>query len=229
MEAKKMRRERFQGLATGVAMIIAGPAMLVAYFTWPSMMADGAGFVTSTVETGHGWATTSLIFSAVYFAAAVIAVIGLLHVLREQTSTVGDVGVGLTITGLVLTAASTGMANALVEVSFADIGSSEKAAIVDATMGSLTTVVLYAGPLLTALGTAGLGYALYAAGTIHKVFAVLLGSYGTLLLVGYATATRLVVIAGFAVLTISLIPVGFTLMARSAQQTEHTRARKRLG
>lgn len=207
--------------AVGTAMVLAGPVMLASYVLWPSMLVDGAQFVEETIAYGRARTTWSLILGALYFAVAVVAVMGLVHLLRDRRTVASSVGGGAAIVGLVLNGAAIGIAVAFLEIALADMSMAQKVALLDATMASGSIVVLYAGPLLLSVGTVVLGTALYRARTVPKTSAVLFGVYGPMLLVGYGAAIISVVIAGFAALAVALIPIGIAVLTETEAEWEH--------
>jgi hypothetical protein len=218
MRVQKLRVRR---VSAGMAMLLAGPLMLVSYLLWPAMLTDVEMFVADTVAVGRGAATASNLLGGLYFPAMVIAVMGLVHQLRDQRSALGDAAGGLAIVGLVFTTASLGLATVFLEVSFAEISLADKVAVIEASMSSGSVALLYAGPGLLAVGSALLGSALYRSSTIPRPSAVLFGLYGSMLAVGYATSSLWLVVAGFAAMTVALAPVGLVLLTESEAEWEH--------
>jgi hypothetical protein len=218
----RISQQRMRKVVTGTAMVVAAPLILLSYLVGgDAVMTDTTAFVGKTIEYGRNRAIGSIILGAVYFPAAVIAVMGLVHLLRERKTNLGLVGGGLAIVGLVLMTTSIGMASVFLEVSLSEVATAEKVAILDATMESGSVVVLFAGSLLLAVGTAILGRALWTAGTVPKLSAVLFGLYGPVVVAGYATSTLALIIGGFVALGVALVPLGVVMLTESEDQWEH--------
>ncbi len=212
------REIRLRKAAIGAALVLAAPVYLAAWLLVSNMMTDAADFVAELAPMSAGRVTGSIVAGALFYPLAVIAVLGLMHLLRERTSLVRTVGGGLTIAGLALGAVAAGAFGALAEAARAGIDPVASARAVDATLSGSTFVLMLAGTLVPAIGTTMLGFALYAARTVPRASAVLLAGYGPLQIAGFATDQRIVIILSFVALSLALIPIGIQTLRTPAEE-----------
>jgi hypothetical protein len=207
-------------VAVGGALVVAAPLSLLSWLLVPASMVDGDEFVAEIVSIGTGTLIASLVTGALFFPFAVIGVMGLMHLLQGRPSLIGTIGGGLAVFGLTLNATALGAAGTLAEAARSDLAASESAGLVETTMGGATGVLILAGPLVAAVGTSLLGYALYAARTVPRASAVLLAIYGPLQVVGFASEAIPVITASYAVMALALIPVGIMLAGETTEDWE---------
>ncbi len=212
------REVRLRKAAIGAALVLAAPVYLAAWLLVSNMMTDAEEFVAELAPMSAGRVTGSIVTGALFYPLAVIAVLGLMHLLRERTSLVRTVGGGLTIAGLALGAVAAGAFGVLAEAARAGIDAAASVRVVDATLNGVTMTLMLAGTLVPAIGTTMLGFALYAARTVPRASALLLVIYGPLQLVGFAANLRMVIILSFAALALALIPVGIQTLRTPADE-----------
>lgn len=214
------RDVRLRKAAFGVALVTAAPLYLTAWLLVSNMMTDAEEFVAELTPMSAGRVSASIVTGALFYPFAVIAVLGLMHLLRERTSLIRTIGGGLTLAGLALGAAAAGAFGALAEAARAGIDPVASAQVVDATLGGVTMILMIAGTLLPAIGTTLLGFALYAARSVPRASAVLLAAYGPLQLVGFGANMRVVIILSFVALALALIPAGVQTLRTPADEWE---------
>jgi hypothetical protein len=201
-------------LAAGIALVMAAPLSVASWVLVPHSMVQGDEFVSeiALMSSERMWA--SMVTGALFFPFAIIAVLGLLHLMAGRTL-VGLVGAGLAVVGLSLNLAAIGAAGTLAEAVYAGHDRTETASLVELTMGGTTGAIAGLGVLLGTVGTTLLGIGLYKVRAMPRLLALLLAIYGPLQAVGFGTEFVPLITLSYAVMALAMIPIGLLIMLGS--------------
>lgn len=215
-----MQEFSLRKFVVGAALMATAPLGFASWVFAPTSMNEGAEFVRQMADVNETSAAIAFWSGAIFFPVAVIAVMGLMHLLRRQDSKAGTIGGGLAITGLVLNVTAFGAALVLMEVVYADFTTAQKTAIVDLTIGSPGWFVPLAGVLLGAVGLLVLGAVLYRAETIPRASAIALMAYGPLQLVGFGGEIIPFIVLSYVAMAVAFVPIGYTMFGETEEMWE---------
>jgi hypothetical protein len=213
---------RLRMTAFGVTLIVAAPLSAVSWLLVPTSMVKGAEFVEELASTPTGRATASLVTGTLFFPAAIIAMLGLMHLLGDRPSRVATIGSGLAITGLAINVIAFGAAGTLAEAVWSGMDSAAAAELVETTMNGAVGLLALVGVLLAAVGTTVIGICLYRARAVSRLSGVLLVVYGPLQTLGFASEIVAVITASYVVMALAFIPIGVAFMTGSTGHEERT-------
>jgi hypothetical protein len=208
---------KVQRLTVGAALLVAAPLSVASWVLVPESMVEGEEFVSNiaSVPTGRAWA--SMVTGALFFPLAILAVMGLFHLMKGRKNLAGLIGVGLAVVGLSLNVVAIGAAGTLAEAVYAGNDEAETARLVDITMGGATGAIALSGVLLGTVGTTLLGIGLYRIRAVPRLWAVLLAVYGPLQAIGFGSEFVPFITLSYAVMGLAMIPIGLLIL----RGTEH--------
>jgi hypothetical protein len=214
-------QQHFRKIMAGGAMVLSPILAAIAWLMWPTLTKDATTFIAETVDIGRTRVVWANVLTGVSIALAVVAIMGLVHLLHDRRGALGSAGGGLAIMGLVLVAASCGLGLAMGEIAFSDLVSFQKETLFDALITGPGYVLVAVGSIAMTLGLIGLATALATARVVPQPSAYLLAVFGIVQIVGFALYSGPVVIASFVVLAAALIPVGLEVLMETDEAWEH--------
>lgn len=208
------RDARLRKDVVGASLILAPVFSVVSWVLVPTSMVQGEAFVSDIAATDTGRAAISQVAGTLFFPLAIIAILGLTHLLKGCEGLVGTTGAGLAIVGLTLNTVAMGAVGTLAEAVYSGVDPQVAAALVEDTTGGLTGLLALSGVVLAAVGTTMLGIALYRARTVPRASAVLLMVYGPLQAVAFGIEDIALITVSYAVMASAFAPIGWSI-ARS--------------
>jgi hypothetical protein len=205
-------RTKVQRLTAGVALVGAAPLSVASWMLLPESMVEGENFVANIASASTGRAWASMVTGALFFPMAILAVMGLSHLMKGRENLVGVVGAGLAVVGLSLNVVAIGAAGTLAEAVYAGNNQAETARLVDITMSGATGTIALCGVLLGTVGTLLLGIGLYRSRAVPRLWAVLLAIYGPIQLVGFGAELIPFITLSYAVMALAMIPIGLQVI-----------------
>lgn len=212
---------RSRRIAAGVCLIL-GPALMVAgWAVFPSVADSNVEWV-SDVVADPSRSAVGIGLVIVGLSLSILAYMALVHLQRERQPLLGDVGGALAMIGGALTVGAFGLVLAEVQA-IRHLGDSEAtAAMVDAIDESGVAVVVWLGPIVWTLGLVILAVGLVRAHAAPEVLAVGLGLGAIVHLVGmFFVGSVVMVVAGAAILFLSLAAIGVQLLLETDDDWEH--------
>lgn len=211
----------FRRFGIAFAMIGSPIAAIVGWLAWPTLTRDATAFFTDTADLSRLRVFGATALWTIAVALAVVAIVGLIHMLRDRKIVGGPGGGALAILGMTAFAAALGTKVALGELAFSSTPDTYKVALFDRLRDSTVMLVPLAGLFVMAFGMLLLAYALFRARVVPVPSAALLGACGVVLAVGYALFAPVVVLAAFVILGVALIPVGIELLVEPNEAWDH--------
>jgi MFS family permease len=207
---------------SGICMFVAPLLLLVSALVQPELETGEAPQLAVIAEHPDRWFIAGA-FALAALAAAVPAVLGLMHMLRERRTILGHLGGGLALVGIL---AFTGaVAINLVAWQMAQPGTDRTPMVALLDNVHDTTGIWIPFYLFTFAFPAGLtllAAGLVAARALTPVIGVLIAVGGVLVAIGYPVASELLVIAGAACLTLGVGSTGFLVLRESDADWDHT-------
>jgi hypothetical protein len=208
-------------MLAGACMVMAPLFLLAAMVVHPASDMDEATQVATIADNLDAWYAAHLL-ALIAIVLMVPALLGLMHMLRERQVTLGHVGGGLAMLGLL---ALTGIvAIELVMWQMAGAGDTSEAVAllerVTETAGILIPFALMSFGF--ALGMALLAVGLYRARAVQSWMAVSVGVGAIVFGFGIATAMNWVTIVAAAFLVVGLGAIGRMVLRETDEAWEHT-------
>jgi Domain of unknown function (DUF4386) len=212
----------FRKLVAGACMVIAPLFLLVATVVHPDVKTDEAAQLAVIADNPDAWIAAHML-ALVSLALAVPAVLGLMHMLREREVSLGHVGGGLAMLGLL---AYVGVVAIEGFVGWQMGEAGDRAAMV-ALLTSINDSAAIVTPffvvsLAFAVGMVCLAVGLYRARAVQSWMAICLAVGAVLVAVGGATATNWIGIVAAAFLLIGFGSIGRMVYRESDEAWEHT-------
>ena len=212
----------FRKMVAGICMVLAPLVLLVAVIVHPESSTDEAAQLAVIADNLDAWLVAHLL-ALVAIVLSVPAVLGLMHMLREREVSLGHVGGGLAMVGLL---AYTGAVAIEGFVGWQMGEAGDRGAMV-ALLTSLNDSAGIAIPFFVmsigfAVGMMCLAYGLYRARAVQSWMAICLAVGAVGLAIGDATATNWVGIVAAAFLLVGLGSIGRMVYRESDEAWEHT-------
>lgn len=205
----------------GAALILAPLAGLVGVIASPGLDSNELEWIANLAAgTDRAWIGSLLGLASV--ALGVFAVLALAHLLRERAPEYGDVGGAMALIGLVLATVYFGMVAMANEMARSAVAEATSAQLVNDALTSPLGVASLFGSLLFPVGLIVLAVGLYRAQAAPMPSAVGLGLFAVAAAVGYLAFSTPLLVAGFAVLTAALAPLGWQVLREADEAWEHT-------
>jgi hypothetical protein len=208
-------------ILAGACMVVAPIFLLVATVIHPASDMDEATQVATIADNLDAWYAAHLL---ALFAIVVMvpALLGLMHMLRERQVTLGHVGGGLAMLGLLAFVGIVAMELVMWQmVGGGDIG--EAVALLERLNESAGILIPFAVVSFGfAIGMALLAVGLYRARAVQSWMAVCVGVGSILFGFGVATAMNWLAIVAAAFLVIGLGSIGRMVLRESDEAWEHT-------
>jgi hypothetical protein len=208
-------------IVAGACMVVAPIVLLVAMVIHPASDTDEATQVATIADNLDVWYTAHLL-ALVSIVLMVPALLGLMHMLRERQVTLGHVGGGLAMLGLL---AFVGIV-AMELVMWKLVGDGDTASAVSLLKGlNESAGILIPFALLSfgfSIGMALLSVGLYRARVVQSWMAVCVGTGAIVFGFGIATAMNWLTIVAAAILVVGLGAVGRMVLRETDEAWEHT-------
>lgn len=220
-EVKPVEREHhLRKQIGGAALILAPIAGLMGAIASPALDSDELDWIGNLAAgTDRAWIGSLLGVASI--ALGVFAVLALVHLVRERAPEYGDVGGAAAVVGLVLSTLYFGMAAMANEMARSAVAETTSAQLVNDALTSPVGVAALIGSLLFPVGLVVLATGLYRAQAAPILTAVGLGLFAVAAAVGYLAFSTPLLVAGFAVLTASLAPLGWQVLREPDEAWEH--------
>ncbi len=208
-------------MLAGACMVLAPVFLLVATVIHPASDMDEATQVATIAENLDAWYAAHLI-ALVSIVLVVPAVLGLMHMLRERQVTLGHVGGGLAMIGLLAFVGIVAMELVMWEL----VSEGDRAAAVTLLQGlneSAGILIPFAFVSFGfSIGMALLSVGLYRARAVQSWMAVCVGVGAILFGFGIATAMNWLTIVAAAFLVVGLGSIGRMVLRETDEAWEHT-------
>ncbi|HEX6583671.1 MAG TPA: hypothetical protein VF056_08690 [Thermoleophilaceae bacterium] len=202
-------------------MVVAPILLLVATVIHPASDMDEATQVATIADNLDAWYAAHLI-ALLAIALMVPALLGLMHMLRERQVTLGHVGGGLAMLGLLAFVGIVAMELVMWQL----VGDGDIAAAVTLLQGlNESAGILIPFALVSfgfAIGMALLAVGLYRARAVQSWMAVCVGAGSILFGLGIATAMNWLTIVAAAFLVVGLVSIGRMVLSETDEAWEHT-------
>jgi hypothetical protein len=211
----------FRKMVAGAAMVGAPLFALIAYVVIPKLHTDEGAQLGSIAANSDRWMAATL-FSALAIVCAMLATLGLMHMLRERRPVHAAVGGTLAFAGLAAWLCQMGVAFMLWQMTKDGVQPSDVAAyqgLAD-TFGS--ALVLFWMPVLTAVGYVVMATGLFGGRVVDAWMAAAIGIAPVLLAVAGLTASIPVGLVGAALLLVGLGATGLMVLRETDADWEHT-------
>jgi hypothetical protein len=208
-------------MVAGACMVVAPILLLVATVIHPASDMDEAIQVATIAENLDAWYAAHLI-ALVAIVMMVPALLGLMHMLRERQVTLGHVGGGLAMLGLLAFVGIVAMELVMWQL----VGDGDTAAAVTLLQGlNESAGILIPFALVSfgfAIGMALLAVGLYRARAVQSWMAVCVGVGSIVFGLGIATAMNWLTIVAAAFLVVGLVSIGRMVLSETDEAWEHT-------
>jgi hypothetical protein len=208
-------------MVAGACMVVAPILLLVATVVHPASDMDEATQVATIAENLDAWYAAHLI-ALVAIVLMVPALLGLMHMLRERQVTLGHVGGGLAMLGLLAFVGIVAMELVMWQL----VGDGDTAAAVTLLQGlneSAGILIPFAFVSFGfAIGMALLAVGLYRARAVQSWMAVCVGVGSIVFGLGIATAMNWLTIVAAAFLVVGLVSIGRMVLSETDEAWEHT-------
>ena len=208
-------------MLAGACMVVAPVFLLVAMVIHPASDMDEATQVATIAENLDAWYAAHLI-ALVSIVLVVPAVLGLMHMLRERQVSLGHVGGGLAIVGLLAFVGLVAMELVMWEL----VSEGDTAAAVTLLQGlneSAGILIPFAFVSFGfSIGMALLSVGVYRARAVQSWMAVSVGVGAILFGFGIATAMNWLTIVAAAFLVVGLGSIGRMVLRETDEAWEHT-------
>ena len=211
----------FRKMLAGACMVVAPVFLLVATVIHPASDMDEATQVATIAENLDVWYAAHLI-ALVAIVLTVPALLGLMHMLRERQVSLGHVGGGLALIGLLAFVGLVAMELVMWEL----VSEGDQAAAVTLLQGlneSAGILIPFAFVSFGfSIGMALLSVGLYRARAVQSWMAVCVGVGAILFGFGIATAMNWLTIVAAAFLVVGLGSIGRMVLRETDEAWEHT-------
>ncbi|HEX5896000.1 MAG TPA: hypothetical protein VFY47_06705 [Thermoleophilaceae bacterium] len=211
----------FRKMLAGACMVVAPVFLLVATVIHPASDMDEATQVATIAENLDVWYAAHLI-ALVAIVLTVPALLGLMHMLRERQVSLGHVGGGLALIGLLAFVGLVAMELVMWEL----VSEGDQAAAVTLLQGlneSAGILIPFAFVSFGfSIGMALLSVGLYRARAVQSWMAVCVGAGAILFGFGIATAMNWLTIVAAAFLVVGLGSIGRMVLRETDEAWEHT-------
>jgi hypothetical protein len=219
----------FRRLVAGFCMVGSPLFLLAAAIVHPGSETDEAAQLAVIAGNLDAWYAAHVL-ALISIVLAVPAVLGLMHMLREREVTLGHIGAGLALLGLL---AFTGLV-AITGFAGWQMGAAGSSAEMGALLERINEtagvfVPFYAGSFLLALGMIALALGLYRAHAVQWWMALFVALAAVLVVIAGPVASNTVLVAGAAFLLVGLGSIGRVVLTESDEDWEHTPTYRGLG
>jgi len=214
--------QRTRRWIAGAGMILAPLLLLISAIVQPSLKSGELNQLVVISGNLDGW-YTSQAFALAALAVAVPAILGLMHMLRERRWTVGTLGGGLALLGVVCSAGTVALSLVQWQLMRFGVPIPSAAAIVhDLKHTSGMQIPFLIMPFAFALGMAVLAIGLAVSRAANPAVAAAIGLGAIGVPVAYAISSVTLLIVAAAVLLVGLATTGLFVLRETDEEWEHT-------
>ena len=211
----------FRKMVAGLCMMAAPLFALVAYVVIPQLHRDEAAQLGSIAADPDRWMAASLLSMAA-IAAAMIATLGVMHMLRERRPAHAAIGGTLAFIGLAAWLVQMGVGMTLWQMASDGVQPADVAAFQGLTDAFSSMFVAFWLPVLTACGYLVLAHGMFAGKVVDWWMAAMIGIAPVVLVVASLAASGLLGIVGAALLLVGLGSTGLMVLREPDADWEHT-------
>jgi hypothetical protein len=209
-------------LVAGVCMLVAPLLLLVSTLVQPELETGEAAQLAVIADHPDRWFIGGA-FALAALAAAVPAVMGLMHMLRERRTILGHVGGGLALLGILAFTGAVAINLVAWQMAQPGLDRAPMVALLDNVHEATGIwIPFYLATFAFPLGLILLAAGLVAARAVTPVMAVLTAAGGILVAIGYPLASELLTIAGAACLALGVGSTGVLVVREPDADWEHT-------
>ena len=202
----------------GVSMIGAPVLALAAAVLYPALSTDEAKLLQSVAENDTRF-TAAVWLATFSLMLALVAVLGLVHLLRERRPGLAHVGGGLALFGLIGVAVFQGIDLVVSQMVRGGADQAEMAALLERVTEQ--SALPGFGAMLVVVGFIVLAASAWRAHVMPALPAVLIMAWAVVTAVGYATAENALIIAGWMAMVVGLGATGGAILAETDEEWEH--------
>jgi hypothetical protein len=211
----------FRKTVAGMCMVGAPLFALIAYVVTPKLHTDEAAQLSSIAAHADRW-LIAMMLSILAVSCAILATIGLMHMLRERRPMHAAVGGALAFVGLAAWLCQMGVGMALWQMAKDGVQPSDVAAYQGLIDSFGSAFVLFWLPVLTAAGYVVLAMGLFTARAVDWWMAAMIGIAPVLLVVAGFAASIPVGLIGSVLLLVGLGSTGLMVLRETDAAWEHT-------
>ena len=211
----------FRKMVAGAAMVGAPLFALISYVVIPKLHTDEGAQLGSIAAHSDRW-FAALMFSALAVVCAMLATLGLMHMLRERRPAHAAIGGTLAFAGLAAWLCQMGVGFMLWQMTKDGVQASDVAAYQGLTDTFGSALVLFWMPALTAVGFVVMATGMFGAHVVDRWMAVMIGIAPVLLAIAGFTASIPVGLIGAALLLVGLGATGLMVLRETDADWEHT-------
>ena len=214
------RAEHVRKTLTAVSMLLAPLCLVVADLLWPVTHTD-AGDILADAGGSTGSVYTSMVICFIGLVFFMGAILGLAHMLHERRPRMEMTGAALASIGLLAIAAVVGaMGMLLFEAAQPGRNAAAMADLIDDFMGS--AVFLFACTWFLSIGMIVMAWGLFRTHVVASWSAICIAVAAVGAAVGNPLALKPVVVLADLVLLAGLGSIGWTVLAETDEEWEHT-------
>ena len=212
----------FRKMLAGACMVLAPLFLLVATIVHPETKTDEAAQLAVIADNLDAWLVAHL-FALVAIALSVPAVLGLMHMLREREVSLGHVGGGLAMIGLLAYVGIVAI-EGFVGWQMGEVGDSAAMVALLASIYDSAGIVIpfFVMSLGFAVGMVCLAVGLYRARAVQSWMAICLAVGAVLVAIGTMAAVNWIGIVAAAFLVVGFGSIGRMVYRESDEAWEHT-------
>ena len=211
----------FRKMVAGVCMVAAPLFALIAFVVIPELHSDEGAQLSQIAADADRWIAATLL-SIAAIACAMVATLGLMHMLRERRPMAAAVGGALAFTGLAAWLCQMGAGVLLWQMTKDGVQPSDVAAYQGLTETFGSALLLFWLPVLTAVGYAVLAAGLYGGRAVDWWMAAAIGVAPVLLVISGLAFSAPVGLIGAALLLVGLGSTGLMVLRETDADWEHT-------
>ena len=210
--------QHFRKAVAGICMIGAPVSALVAAVLYPTMSMNEAKLLRSIADNQTRF-TVAVWFGTLSVMLALVAVLGLVHLLRERRPGLAHVGGGLALFGLVGAGLFQGVDLVITQMVRGGADEVEMAALLERV--NEQSMLPGIAVMLAMVGFIVLAVSAWRAHVMPVLPAVLIVAWAVATAVGYSTSENALIIAGWVAMTLGLGSTGVSILTETDEQWEH--------
>lgn len=210
--------QHFRKTVAGVAMVGAPLAGLAASVLYPELSTDESKMLAAVADNETRF-NVAVWFGTAAVAMAILAALGLAHLMRERRPGLSHLGGGMAVIGLVGVAVFQGFDFVIAQMVRGGADQGEMAALLSRMNdGAVLPGIL---TMTAVLGFIVLGVAAWRAHVVATVPALLIVAWAVLTAVGYGSATNSVILAGWVLMALGMGSIGLNVLTETDEEWEH--------
>lgn len=211
--------QHFRKTTAGIAMVAAPLFALVGAVLYPPLSVDEGKLLASVADNRTRFTVGALV-ATISIPLMLIAMLGLVHLVRDRRPGLAHLGGGLIVVGLVGVSMLQGYDFVIAQMVRGDADNGEMTALL-ARMMEDGTVVPGIMTMFAVLGFVVLAVAAWRAHVLPVLPALFVGVSALVTAAGYATATNEVIVGGWVLMVLGLGATGVTVLTETDEEWEH--------